>query len=470
MITNKIMERIACYIRVSTQEQKLHGISLDSQRDILRNYCEKHHLKIVDWYEDEGVSGRKLIKNRPELQRMLKDAQKGKFDRIIFIKLDRFFRSVAEYHECMKMIDPVVWTATEEKYDLSTANGRAFVNMKLTIAELEADQTGERIKLVNEYKVRSGQALMGSSSQGIGYMVQKDENGIKRVVKDPETAPHLEDFIQHLLTHNSKRMALEYVNNKYGTNYNLKNFQKKLYDTKLYGHYRGNDNYCEAFVDKATFDKIQSLKKQNIKVSNNRKTYLFSGLIRCPICNDSMCGKYCGKQVDKRPNGKTYVYHRDYYYYRCKRLSSYTDCNFTKLIKEQEIESNLLDKLNEYVTSHITVVSIEDEKEKRDDTEAKIKRVKNELSRLNIMYRKERISESEYDKEYEILETQLKELEACLIPVLQRDLTQYEELLNSDWKNIYDALTKENKRAFWRKYVKQIVVTPDGTVDRVIFF
>jgi len=467
---NKIVERVACYIRVSTQEQKLHGISLDSQRDILRTYCEKHHLKIVDWYEDEGVSGRKLIKNRPELQRMLNDAHARKFDRIIFIKLDRFFRSVAEYHECMKFIDPVIWTATEEKYDLSTANGRAFVNMKLTIAELEADQTGERIKLVNEYKVRSGQALMGSSSQGIGYMVQKDANNIKRVVKDPETAPHLEDFIQHLLTHNSKRMALEYVNNKYGTNYNLKNFQKKLYDTKLYGHYRGNDNYCEAYVDKATFDKIQDLKKQNIKYSDNRKTYLFSSLIRCPVCNDSMCGKFCGKQVDKRPNGKTYVYHRNYYYYRCKRLSSYTDCNFTKLIKEQDIEADLLAKLNEYVTSYMTVISIEDEKEVRDDTEKKIKRVKNELTRLNKMYRKERITEEEYDKEYEILETELKDLEACLVPVLERDLSMYDELLKSDWRELYDALTKENKRAFWRKYIKQIVVTPEGTVDRVIFF
>ena len=153
-IYNANIVRIACYIRVSTEEQKLHGISLDAQREKLNEYAEKHDLKIVEWYEDEGISGRKLIKNRPALQRMIKDAQAGKFDRIIFIKLDRFFRSVAEYHECMKLIDPVIWTATEEKYDLSTANGRAFVNMKITIAELEADQTGERIKLVNEYKVK----------------------------------------------------------------------------------------------------------------------------------------------------------------------------------------------------------------------------------------------------------------------------------------------------------------------------
>ena len=141
---NKKIVRIACYIRVSTQEQKLHGLSLDAQRDKLLRYAEEHNFNIIEWYEDEGISGRKLIRRRPALQRMLNDAKAGKFDRIIFIKLDRYFRSVAEYYECQKILEAnkVTWTATEEKYDLTTANGRAFVNMKLTIAELEADQTG----------------------------------------------------------------------------------------------------------------------------------------------------------------------------------------------------------------------------------------------------------------------------------------------------------------------------------------
>jgi len=136
------IERVAAYVRVSSQEQKLHGLSLDAQKMKLTEYEEKNHMRIVGWYVDEGVSGRKLIRKRPELQRMIQDAEKGKFERIIFIKLDRFFRSVAEYHECMKRIAPVLWSTTEEEYDLTTANGRMLVNMKLTIAELEADQTG----------------------------------------------------------------------------------------------------------------------------------------------------------------------------------------------------------------------------------------------------------------------------------------------------------------------------------------
>ena len=155
------IEEVAAYIRVSTQEQKLHGISLEAQKQKLIEYAEAHNMKIVAWYQDEGVSGRKLIKKRPELQRMIQDAENRKFKRIIFIKLDRFFRSVAEYHECMKRLQTggVIWTATEEKYDLSTASGEAFVNMKLTMAQFEADQAGERIRMVNEYKVQTGQPL-----------------------------------------------------------------------------------------------------------------------------------------------------------------------------------------------------------------------------------------------------------------------------------------------------------------------
>ena len=124
------VELVACYVRCSHQEQKLHGYTVAAQRMKIEQFCEKNNMRIVEWYIDEGVSGRKLIKNRPELQRMIRDAEQKKFDRCLFIRLDRFFRSVAEYHEAMKRMSPVLWTATEEEYDLTTANGRMMVNMK----------------------------------------------------------------------------------------------------------------------------------------------------------------------------------------------------------------------------------------------------------------------------------------------------------------------------------------------------
>ena len=208
------IEETAAYVRVSTQEQKLHGLSIEAQKQKLKEYAETHNLKIVEWYIDEGVSARKLISKRPELQRMVSDAQHGMFKRIIFIKLDRFFRSVAEYHECMKLIEPVIWTATEEKYDLYTANGRAFVNMKLTIAELEADQTGERIKIVNDYKIKSGMPLYGTRIMPFCYAVEPNPDGRgKIIVKRNEEIMH--DLLAHINVNKSVRSAMTYINNKY---------------------------------------------------------------------------------------------------------------------------------------------------------------------------------------------------------------------------------------------------------------
>lgn len=92
------------------------------------------------------------------------------------------------------------------------------------------------------------------------------------------------------------------------------------------------------------------------------------------------------------------------------------------------------------------------------------------MKNLTTAFRKSRISEKEYDKDYEELETQLKELMSRLEPLKERDLTIYAELLKDDWKRLYEALTKENKRAFWRKYIKELVLDDKGSLVRPIFF
>lgn len=448
------MERVACYIRVSSEEQKLHGISLDAQIDKLQTYADSHNLHIVGWYKDEGVSGRKLIRKRPELQRMLIDAQAHKFDRILFIKLDRFFRSVAEYHECMKMISPVVWTATEEKYDLTTANGRAFVNMKLTIAELEADQTGERIKIVNDYKVKNGQALMGSHSQGLAFKVEKID-GVKRVVRDPDTEPMVRDIIDYFLTYQNKTATCKYISNKYG--YPLKNHQltNMLSDTKLYGGFRGNPEYCEAYVDRATYDRIQYVQRQNIKKTPSGRVYTFSGLIKCPVCGNVICSTV----PNHRPPS-----------YRCYNAYTYKSCSFNHSRSERLIERDMLNCFDKFMTSYITSASVTDARVMSDNTDKRINEIKAEMQSLNTIFRKSRISEKEYDRDYEALERELNELEQQLTPVTNRDLGVYEVLVKSNWQDIYNALNKENRRAFWRKYVNQIVIDEEWHITDIIFF
>ena len=61
-------KRVALYIRVSTQEQAIHGLSLDAQRAALEAWAEKEKVKVVGVYADEGISARKAATKRPALQ------------------------------------------------------------------------------------------------------------------------------------------------------------------------------------------------------------------------------------------------------------------------------------------------------------------------------------------------------------------------------------------------------------------
>lgn len=468
---NTIIEKVAAYVRVSTEEQKLFGLSLDAQREKLQEYAQEHNLQIVDWYEDEGVSGRKLIRKRPELQRMLNDAQTGKFTRIIFIKLDRYFRSVAEYYECQKILEShnVTWTATTEKFDLTTANGRYWVTQKLAMAEFEADQTSERIKLINEYKAKTGQAMSGSHCQGFGHTVETID-GVKRVVKNKETEAATMAFIEHFLKYQNITHAIDHVRINFGIHISFTTAQKLLKNPKICGEYRGNKEYCEKYIDRETFDLIQTYLARNIRTTSKRRIYLFTGLIPCPKCGRVMGGSFNGSQTNIKKSGKVYKYNREYYSYRCCNAYIEKKCDFTKRPNETKLENQLLDIFDSSVKEYVEVAKIEDARRKDDTVIKKIESVKGEMNRLNTMYLKQRITESQYDATYTKLEAELAELEKRMEPIVERDLARYETLCTEDWKDLYNALTKENKRAFWRKYIKSICLNDNSEIEGIIFF
>ena len=460
----KKIEPVAAYIRVSTTEQKLHGLSLDAQKMKLKEYAKKHDMKIVAWYMDEGVSGRKLIKNRPELQRMINDAKKGEFERIIFIKLDRFFRSVAEYHECMKQIAPVLWTTTEEQYDLSTANGRMLVNMKLTIAEMEADQTGERIKIVNEYKTATGQPLSGS--QPFGWMIAKDEStGRKKVVKDPEEAPILEEALQHYLTYQSKRKTVSLMHSKYHIGLTLHSFGDLIRNTMLYGAYRDNPNYCDAYVDKETYDKLNDILNRNVKENTaENRVYYFTGLIQCPHCGRLLAGQI--STTTRKKEDKTYRY--KYKKYRCPKHRLTKQCDYAKSISEAVLEKQLLNNIEQYVEdAKVRSLNITESGEGK-VLKYNIDEINKEIERLNYSWRKGRIKTIEqYDKEYDELMEQLELAQNEKNETITTDFEKIENILHSGWRELYTALDDEHKRAFWRSVISSIEVEWTTKVKRI---
>ena len=460
------VELVAAYVRVSTQEQKLHGLSLDAQKMKLTEYAEKNNMKIVEWYIDEGVSGRKLIRKRPELQRMIQDAEKGRFERIIFIKLDRFFRSVAEYHECMKRISPVIWSTTEEEYDLTTANGRMLVNMKLTIAEMEADQTGERIDLVNEYKVSTGQPLSGS--QPFGFMIETDTTtGRKKVVKNPDEEEILLDAIQHYMTHQGKKQTLIYLHAKYHIAISYKSLSLLFQNTMLYGEYRGNPSYCEAYIDKDTFDKLQEIQKRNIKENTaENRAYFFSGLIICPLCGSTLKGNV----TPQKKKSETVMLKK----YRCSKNRQHDLCKFNKAVSEKVFERKMLANIEKYLDeAKIRSATVEDS-----DTvkipKYDIEDIHAQIDRLNYSWQTGKIRTVEqYEKDFAELMENLEKAEAERGEVIVKDFSKIEAILQAGWKEIYNKLDDAHKRAFWRSFIRSIEIdwtTEKKEIIRVNFF
>ena len=439
--STEYIEEVAAYVRVSTTEQKMHGISIESQKQKLTEYAENHHMKIVEWYIDEGVSGAKPIAKRPEMQRMLHDAEKGKFKRIIFIKIDRYFRSLAEYHTAQKVLDTagVTWTATEEKYDLSTANGRAFVNMKLTIAELEADTGGERVKIVNDYKVKSGMPLYGAQCLPFCYTIQDGDK--KSIVKHNQEI--MEDAISHVMLNHSISGALVYVKNKHKTKIGYKALVKALRNEMICGAYRGNPNYCPPYITREMFDKLQNIIERNPRTSQSEHTYIFSGLLLCPKCGWTLKGSF---NSDK--NG------RRFYGYRCTKSNQDKNCKFRTLVFENTIEKMMLNRVEELIEQQ-EIENIEISK-KQVVSKYDVDELRGELDRLNYSWQKGRIkSVEEYDKKYDALVAKIEEAERE-IPEAPPDYSHIKAILSDGWEAIYKALDNDHKKAFWRSFINEI--------------
>lgn len=321
------------------------------------------------------------------------------------------------------------------------------MSQKLAISEYEVDNTSERIKLVNEYKVRQGTALYGSHTCHIGFKVEQTPSG-KKVVIDREKEHIARDIIQTFLQYQSYYGTITRINDKYGLSFTNSMLKSFLRDTKLYGFYRGNENYCEPYITKEEFDRIQNLLPRNIKRTPSKNVYYFVGLIRCPECGSILVG---------------YSNHKCQYV-RCGKAAIHRQCSYRRIVSQIDLERQLLESLNSKIGNYIREVEARPKDSHANDTAP----IKKEMSRLNKMFQKGRIDEKEYDREYESLRIRLAEMEK--LNTGEADLTRYYEMLKQDWKDEYALLEKEGKQAFWRNLIREIVINEDRVIEKVIFF
>jgi len=135
--------KVAVYARVSTSN---HGQDVSLQTHEQHQFAEARGWQVFDDYIDQGVSGSK--DSRPELNRLMADARRRKFDIVLVWKLDRFGRSLRHLVNALAEFESlnISFVSLSDNLDLSTASGRLMFNIIGAMAEFERELIRERVK------------------------------------------------------------------------------------------------------------------------------------------------------------------------------------------------------------------------------------------------------------------------------------------------------------------------------------
>lgn len=446
--------RVALYIRVSTEEQAMHGYSLQAQEDNLLQYARDHGYKVVGIYRDEGNSARKPITKRKVVLQLLEDVEAGSLDLILFIKLDRWTRNVEAYHSVQKVLDAhnVSWQATMEDYETMTANGRFKVNIMLSVNESESDRTSERIKFVFEGKrQRKEWCFTGGPGQWpYGYIPQVID-GVKRCVKNPETEPIVQDFWDYVVKYNSVRLAGIYCCEKYGITRNYRSWMVTARNELYTGTFHGVEDYCPAYISRADWERIILGHEIIKKTQSTDRVYLFTGLIRCPCCGNTLKATF-----------KTYPTDRSIEYngYRCNNAKLRT-CDFRHQLSEKKIEKYLLEHIHEDLQQYVIQTEAEQTKRRPKPKVRDLISLNEQLRRLNVIYMAGNISDSDYATETKRIRSEIEKAKQEEADERPTDLTAIKAFLSSDFLSTYKVLEKEDQRRLWRSMIEEIFI--DGT-------
>lgn len=445
--------RVALYIRVSGEEQKIKGLSLEAQQERLEEYARQQGWVVVGIYIDAAKTARKDMRKRSEFQKMINAVKRDEIDLLLFCRLDRWFRSVADYYKIMEILQAhhCDWKTTDEEYDTSTANGRLYINVKLSIAQNEADICSERISVVFDSKVQHGTVVSGNCP--FGYVVNEE----KRLVIDPDAAAIVRDAFNYYESFISQRGTIRHIRETYGVNWCDATFRRMLSERLYTGVYdsrgRCNENFCEPIISKEQFEHVQVLISRNARSVPSGKVYIFTSVLKCAECNHNLVGYVTGP----------------YYYYRCNQHFQRGRCSHNKSVRESYVEEWLFEHLGEELERcklEWDVQAAERKKKMRSTDKAVLKR---KLTKLKELYMDDLINIEEYKKDYQIYTAALQQIPDEAPEETSPDFSAVERMLQADFKSIYDSLTREEKRTLWRSVILEIRVDRDNNITGIIF-
>ncbi|MDD7929888.1 recombinase family protein [Microbacterium thalli] len=162
------MTTAALYTRISRDSEKV-GKGVARQRRECTELADRLGIKIVASYEDNDISAsRYATRHRPEFKRMLADAEAGKFDVLLAWDLDRLIRLPADGEKLIDLNSQagINIRTVSESIDLTTANGRLFLRIKVDVAAHESEHKSDRIKASHRDRILDGKPISGRTPFG----------------------------------------------------------------------------------------------------------------------------------------------------------------------------------------------------------------------------------------------------------------------------------------------------------------
>lgn len=422
---NKEGMKCAIYVRVST-EMQVDGFSLDAQINTLKRYAEREGMIIVDTYEDAGKSG-KSIEGRPSFKKLLDDIKNGLDIKYVLVyKLSRFGRNAADILNSIELIQSydINLIATEEGIDSSQTSGKLLISVLSAVSEIERENILEQTMNGRREKARQGGWNGGFAPYGYELV-----NG--EFILIPDEADDVREIYDLFVNENLSYRKIAHRLNLQGKNKELKKnrsltswsndavkgiIRNPIYKgTIAFGRrtkvkIRGTrDEYArvetdkyisgqgkhEAIISEELWNQAQEKIKSRSKTGPNpayNRTYLLSGLLRCPCCGGRMSSAV---NQWKTIDGAAY----SSAYYRCRNAWNETGhhCDYKYRFDMKELDDSIISFVKKTINKGLFAEKIKEEFKQTIDVSHLLKEKKQYESKLSQVLNNKQMLENKID-------------------------------------------------------------------------
>ena len=350
----------AIYCRLSQDDGSLgESGSIQTQKAILTQYCQEHHMEIVDCYCDDGWSGTNF--DRPAFQRMIGDIEAGRVNTVIVKDLSRFGREYAQmglYIEHYFEEKGVRFLSLAENIDSSQGLNNLVLPFTNVINSLYARQASEKTKAAHRARAKNGMFL--GSRAPYGY--QKDPSDRHHLIVDPEAAEVVKEIFRmfadgigyvrmtKILRERNILNPQAYFNQNNPDYYKHSDYWRKPFDwhatsvrailnnpvylgkltfgkTKTKGFFDKRrvateesdwivvEHTHEPLVSQELWDTVHQMMKARRRENSSGHVQPFAGLVKCAGCGSSLNASY-DKKKGKYTGFSCWVY-KNYGKQRC---------------------------------------------------------------------------------------------------------------------------------------------------------